>query len=433
MNQSLFLEFVQSWFPKLSNIVSKVNDKRKNTLTYLHKTMLRNEYSVDQKWESASVNTTYVAADVVSMDSELPLKRRDSLAAANGKLPKVGMKVRLGEEDINNINLMKAKGTNFAQVVAKMSADAVRCVTGVDERNEATFLRGLSEGITLVEDEDNVGVGIRVNYNYLDANKYGVAVKWGEAGFTPVSDIAHVLSKISDDQNDCTVIALSLAQYNLMRRSDEGRQLAANYASQVVLENSVLPVPTPAKFDEAFAAEYGGVKFLKINRTVTIEKDGKRKKIRPWNDNKIIFLPSEEVGALVYGTLAEETNPVTGVMYTKANEYVLVSKYSKNDPLQEYTSSQALCLPVIEGVDEIYQMDVTEAQAVDPTKEALDTDDTKVSVWDETYTKAEVIAALNEMGYKTSALIGDAKLIARINELSDEEEAKLKESLTPVS
>ena len=151
------------------------------------------------------------------------------------------------------------------------------------------------------------------------------------------------------------------------------------------------------------------------------------------NDNKIIFLPSEEVGALVYGTLAEETNPVTGVMYTKANEYVLVSKYSKNDPLQEYTSSQALCLPVIEGVDEIYQMDVTEAQAVDPTKEALDTDDTKVSVWDETYTKSEVIAALNEMGYKTSALIGDAKLIARINELSDEEEAKLKESLTPVS
>ena len=328
---------------------------------------------------------------------------------------------------------MKAKGTAFAQVISKMTNDAVSCVTGIDERNEATFLKGLSEGITLVEDEDNVGVGIRVNYNYLDANKYGVAVKWGEAGFTPVSDIAHVLSKISDDQNDCTVIALSLAQYNLMRRSDEGRQLAANYASQVVLENSVLPVPTPQKFDEAFAAEYGGVKFLKINRTVTIEKDGKRKKIRPWNDNKIVFLPSEEVGALVYGTLAEETNPVTGVVYTKANEYVLVSKYSKNDPLQEYTSSQALCLPVIEGVDEIYQMDVTEAQAVDPTKEALDADDTKVSVWDETYTKSEVIAALNEMGYKTSAFIGDAKLIARINELSDEEEAKLKESLTPVS
>ena len=143
MNQSLFLEFVQSWFPKLSNIVSKVNDKRKGTLTYLHKTMLRNEYSVDQKWESASVNTTYVAADVVSMDSELPLKRRDSLAAANGKLPKVGMKKRLGEEDINNINLMKAKGTAFAQVVAKMTNDAVSCVTGIDERNEATFLTGL--------------------------------------------------------------------------------------------------------------------------------------------------------------------------------------------------------------------------------------------------------------------------------------------------
>lgn len=431
MNESLFLEFVQSWFPKLSNVVYKVNEKRKDTLTYLHKSMLRKEYSVDQKWESASVNTTYVAADVVSMDSPLPLKRRDSLAASNGKLPKVGMKIRLGEEDINNINLMKAKGTNFVQVVAKMTNDAVRCVTGVDERNEAIFLKGLSEGITLVEDEDNVGTGIRVNYKYLDSNKYGVSAKWGETGFTPVSDIAHVLEKIAEDQNDCSVIALSLASYNLMRRSEEGKQLAANYASQVVLENSILPVPTPAKFEEAFAAEYGNVKFLKINRTVTIEKDGKRKKIRPWNDNKIIFLPSEEVGALVYGTLAEETNPVTGVIYTKANEYVLVSKYSKNDPLQEYTASQSLCLPVIEGVDEIYQMDITEAQAVDPTKEAADTNDTKISVWDETYIKADVIAALNDMGYKTSTKIGDAKLIERINELSDEEEDKLKESLNP--
>lgn len=431
MNESLFLEFVQSWFPKLSKIVYKVNEKRKNTLTYLHKTMLRKEYSVDQKWESASVNTTYVAADVVSTDSPLPLKRRDSLAASNGKLPKVGMKLYLSEEDINNINLMKAKGTNQAEIVAKMTNDAVRCATGVDERNEAIFLKGLSEGITLVEDEDNVGTGIRVNFKYLDQNKYGVAVKWGESGFTPVSDLAHVLEKITEDQNDCSVIAISLASYNLMRRSEEGRQLAANYAGQIVLENSILPVPTPAKFDEAFAAEYGGAKFLKINRTVTIEKDGKRKKIRPWNDKFVIFLPSEEVGALVYGTLAEETNPVSGVKYAKANEYTLISKYSKNDPLKEFTSSQALCLPVIEGVDEIYQMDITDAQGVDATKEAADTNDTKITVWGATYTKSDVISALNAMGYKTSSQIGDAKLILRINELSDKEETELKDSLNP--
>ena len=424
MNPSLFVEFVTKWFPSLAKIVDKVNGKRNGKLTYLHKEMLRQEYSADQKWESASVDTTYVAADVVAMDSELPLKKRDSIQAANGDLPKLGMKTRLNEKQINTINILKARAGSYGQIVQKLVNDAVKCVTGIDERNEAIFLQALSEGVTLVEDENNIGTGIRVDYKYLDSNKFGVAVKWGEEGFSPISDIKRVIDKA---EGDIAVIMLSKETYDLIRTSQEAKELAANYSGILVLENSKLPVPLPNTFDAAFTSETG-CKFKIVNRTVKIEKDGKVKNIKPWNTNKVIFLPTEDVGALVYGTLAEETNPVNGVNYSKANAYTLVSKYSKNDPLQEFTSSQALCLPVIENVDQIYQMDITEAQEV--ASDEVEGDAT-ITIWEQKYTKSLVIAALNAMNVRTSANIGDATLIEKINGLSDEQEKKLQGALTP--
>jgi len=427
MQPSLFVEFITKLFtrPSFEKLIEKVNEKRNGVLTYLHKEMLRQEYSADQKWESASVDTTFVAADVVAMDSELPLKKRDSLQAATGDLPKLGIKMRLGEKQLNNLNLLKARGNKEAQIVQKMTNDAVKCVTGIDERNEAVFLQGLSEGITLVDDEDNIGTGIRVDFKYPDKNKFGVIKRWRGKDIRPISDIMRVIKAASDDNNTVSTVMMSKEAYDLMIQSNEAKELAANYSGILVLENSILPTPLPPLFDAAFSSRTG-CKIKIVDRVVKIEKDGKVKNIKPWNTNKVIFLPSEQVGALVYGTLAEETNPVNGVNYTKANPYVLVSKYSKNDPLQEFTSAQALCLPIIENVDQIFQMDITEALKMDSAE--IEGDAT-ITLWETVYQKADVIAALNAMEIKTGSGISDANLIKKVNTLSDEQKAKLKEAL----
>lgn len=428
MNESLFIEVLAKYLPSLKTIVEKINGKSKQAVS-LFKTMLRKEYSADMKWESSSINSSIVAADVVAMDSELPLKKRDALSHANGDLPKLGMKLSLGEKQISNIEIMKARGVDTANIVSKLLNDAVRCTNGVDERLEAIFLSGLSDGVALVPDADNVGVGIRVDYGYLAKNKFGATIKWGNTGYTPISDIKRVLKVVSDNSDVTTAIALSRETYDLIRNSQEGRELAANYAGMVVLTNSVLPVPTPKRFDEAFADETG-CKFLVIDRTVRIEKNGVQKSIKPWNTNSVVFLPSEEVGKLVYGTLAEETHPVDGVKYSKVNRYTLISKYSKNDPLREFTSSQAIVLPVIENVDQIYLLDISEAQELDVTAEAADATDVKITVWETELVKADVIAAMNAMGVKTNANIGDATLLAKINGLSEEQEKALKTALS---
>lgn len=358
MTESLFSEYVKKFLPKLQKLIELVNGK-KNPPTYLHKTMLRKEYSADGKWESASVDSSYVSADMVSMDSPLPPKSRDSVGRSNGILPKIGMKRVLSETQINAINVMKAQGGTVTAIANKLASDALACSAGIDERNEANFLSGLSNGMVVVGDAENTGVGLRIDFNYLDANKFGVKV----SGAIAEEDITRVLSKADADGNTITHIALALSTYNEIRQTAWAKELVANYRGISYSSAANLPVPTATTFDEAFSDNFNGIKFLKIDRSVIAEKNGKRTPYKPWNANSLIFLTSEEVGALVWGTLAEKSNPVQGVLYTTVDDYKLIAKYSKTDPLQEFTSGQALVLPVIENVDQIYMLDKSTVQA----------------------------------------------------------------------
>jgi len=428
MVQSQFVEYIRKIFPRLQNVVDTVNGKRNgdNKRTYLHKSMLRKVYSADQKWSNAAVNTTYVAADMVSMNSPLPIKSRDAIAHANGSLPKIGMKKIMFESDINAVNIMKAQGAEWTNIANKLTSDPIACSVGIDEQNEANFLTGLSDGIVAVEDENNTGTALRIKFGYLPENCFGVETQ----NELTLDDIKRVLAYADNNGDTIVTIAIALSTYNKLRQTQGAKELVANYRGQTFDSNTKLPVPTASLFDEAFADDNNGVGFLKIDRSIISEKNGKRKPYKPWNPNKLIFLTTEEVGALVWGTLAEKTNPVEGVVYSTVDEYKLISRYRTTEPFTETTSGQALVLPVIENVDQIYSLDISEAQAVDTSAENSDSTDVKITIWGNTYKKPEFVKEFNKItGKNLASTIADDKLIAAVNRLNDFDEAKLKSAV----
>lgn len=428
MVQSQFVEYIRKIFPRLQNVVDTVNGKRNgdNKRTYLHKSMLRKVYSADQKWSNAAVNTTYVAADMVSMNSPLPIKSRDAIAHANGSLPKIGMKKIMFESDINAVNIMKAQGAEWTNIANKLTSDPIACSVGIDEQNEANFLTGLSDGIVAVEDENNTGTALRIKFGYLPENCFGVETQ----NELTLDDIKRVLAYADNNGDTIVTIAIALSTYNKLRQTQGAKELVANYRGQTFDSNTKLPVPTASLFDEAFADDNNRVGFLKIDRSIISEKNGKRKPYKPWNPNKLIFLTTEEVGALVWGTLAEKTNPVEGVVYSTVDEYKLISRYRTTEPFTETTSGQALVLPVIENVDQIYSLDISEAQAVDTSAENSDSTDVKITIWGNTYKKPEFVKEFNKItGKNLASTIADDKLIAAVNRLNDFDEAKLKSAV----
>ena len=428
MVQSQFVEYIRKIFPRLQNVVDTVNGKRngEQKRTYLHKTMLRKVYSADQKWSNAAVNTTYVAADMVSMNSPLPIKSRDAIAHANGSLPKIGMKKIMFESDINAVNIMKAQGAEWTNIANKLTSDPIACSVGIDEQNEANFLTGLSNGIVAVEDENNTGTALRINFGYLPENCFGVETQ----NELTLDDIKRVLANADNNGDTIITIAIALSTYNKLRQTQGAKELVANYRGQTFDSSTKLPVPTASLFDEAFADDNNGVRFLKIDRSFISEKNGKRKPYKPWNPNKLIFLTTEEVGALVWGTLAEKTNPVEGVVYSTVDKYKLISRYRTTEPFTETTSGQALVLSVIENVDQIYSLDISEAQAVDSSAESSDSTDVKITIWGNAYKKPEFVKEFNKItGKNLASTIADDKLIAAVNRLNDFDEAKLKSAV----
>lgn len=330
------------------------------------------------------------------------------------------------ESDINAVNIMKAQGAEWTNIANKLTSDPIACSVGIDEQNEANFLTGLSNGIVAVEDENNTGTALRINFGYLPENCFGVETQ----NELTLDDIKRVLANADNNGDTIITIAIALSTYNKLRQTQGAKELVANYRGQTFDSSTKLPVPTASLFDEAFADDNNGVRFLKIDRSIISEKNGKRKPYKPWNPNKLIFLTTEEVGALVWGTLAEKTNPVEGVVYSTVDEYKLISRYRTTEPFTETTSGQALVLSVIENVDQIYSLDISEAQAVDSSAESSDSTDVKITIWGNAYKKPEFVKEFNKItGKNLASTIADDKLIAAVNRLNDFDEAKLKSAV----
>lgn len=424
MNPSLFIEVIEKYFRLVvGKITEKINGK-KTEEQLLHKTMLTEEYSADLTWGATELNTSIVAADVVAMDSSLPLKRRDKISNATGAIPKIGIKFRKGEKDISDINVMRARGADENTVVAKIFQDAPKAIKGVDVRKEIMFLQGLSTGETLVPDEENVGTGIRVTYGYKEENIFHAKNgAWGEDSATPQDDVQQLFDKAQEDGNTITLVMLSKKYFNLYRHSTQGKLLAANYRNQVVTDVANLSVPSRETMLEALADEYGAT-FRIVDSTFRIEKpDGSRVAVKPWEEANVVGLPSENIGRLVYGTLAEETNPVAGVVYEKSGTHILVSKYSKNDPLQEFTTAQALAIPVIDGADSIYILHADSAArlTVEPTEVSFTASAQTKSVGVHYDGDTDDLSASSSVDWATVTLAADK---VRIKVVANETEAE---------
>ena len=413
METSLFVQFAAFFKAIAKDIVERVNGK-KTPLTYLHKEMLTQELSTDLKWQTLNVDGSVVSADVVSMDSALPLKKRDSFGTASGDIPKLGMKLSLNEKTMSDIDVLQARNVETKTLVGKIFADTPKVMLGIYEKLEFMFLQALSTGVTLVDDDTNVGTGIRVDFGYLDGNKFGAVKPWSDSTSKPIDDIKRVIKYAKTKGDTPTVLMMDEATFDSLASNQQTRE---QYAFSQNFVGTQIPVPDLEQVNAMMQKRYK-LTIIIVDRTVVTERDGVRTIQTPWAANKIVFLESTKVGKLVYGILAEETRQNKAVMYEKADNFILLKKWHSPEPFAEFTSSQALALPVINNVSSIYLLDAEEATLdVEVEGDANFTYKTVVK------TKVAVIAALKLAEPKTKLTVAstDAKIQDAINALSNEQ------------
>lgn len=350
----MYFEYADKFFPQLVlSIVEKLNDSSR-PLTYLYRDLLRRQYSADGKWASILAKYTQVAADVVALDSELPLKARDTVENISGEIPKLGLKRYLTEKDIKDINAMIASGQPINRVVERIFQDLPWAIQAIYERIEDIFLSELSTGIGLSTRSN--GTGVRIDVKYKKENQfYAKVAQWAANPdtATPVEDIQAVYDKAEEDGNVISDLYLDDFAIRALGKCDEFKE---KYAFISGFTGDKIPNLNFNKLEAVFEDEWNTT-LHRVHRKVRTELNGNQATHSPWAQGRLVFVCDAVVGDLVWTDVMEMTRPVAGVVYQTADEFILASQYAKNDPYREFTSSQAMVVPIINSVDRIYTLD----------------------------------------------------------------------------
>lgn len=369
MEPSLFIDLVEKYFPGLVlSTTETINgvDAATNSKPYYFMRFLGRKFSLSGRWEALSYSGSRVMADVIAMDSSIPLKKRPALSAAAGEIPKLGMEMALNETDLTNLQMMASSSiVDEDQLLEILLSDTVACIVGQYERIEHMFLEGLSSGAVVVAkgpnaetSAGNVGTEIRLDFQYPAENQADAAIPWGQAGYTPVTDLANLTQKASTTNRPIRTFLMDRASADLLLASDEAKDL---YAQANNIIQGVTFAPSEEQFNAAARSRFG-FDIEVIVRTTQYQIDGVDYNVQPWTKGQVIGINNERLGDLVWSFLAEMNAPVAGVVYQRADQFILASKYRVNRPsLAEFTSSQSRAVPVIADVKQIYKLDTKAA------------------------------------------------------------------------
>lgn len=321
-------------------------NKGKYTFTEL----LDFEYSVSGIWKSQNAKFKNIMADVVSLDSPLPIKDRGSIASAMGEIPKIGASYILKETQLKEIEIMQAQGME-ERVYKRVLENAVAGLRGVYERLEAMFLEGVSTGFAGCPDMDNPGNLIRFNYGFEDSHRAGVKKLWNNPEeMTPISDIADFITSIDNSNVKVAymdrTLALKLVQSKQMR--EIGSLMAPPIIGLEELKNRFLTL--------------WGISLVIIDKKVVSQKSGKNKTLKPFDQNAIVFTKEGKLGTCFYTNLAEMSEPLPEVGYALADDYIMVAQQRTSNPLTETARAEAMAVPILDCAADTYILDTSKLQ-----------------------------------------------------------------------
>lgn len=417
----LIQDLVRTYFKADTKYKYDTINGSKEEPKYLHTEMLDEEYSDDMTYESISGKFNRVTADVVSLGSPAPLKTRGSISSASGKIPKLSMKFVLEEEEMSTIiNLMNKKDRR-KELIKKIFADSENVIFGIKEKVEQAHLLGFSGGITVIPDEQNVGTGIRINYNIPEENQMNAELNWSDPNSKPIDDIKRVLKSARFKGEHPNTIWMD--GYTLDKLLNNG-QVKQQFAFNMNFVGTNVPILDEEQV-RAVLKRSVKLNLRVIERSFRHEKDGKITTSEGWTPNMVVFSSGTKVGSLVYSKLAETTFRQKQVSYAEPNNYILVKKDGTTDPVSMRTAGEALVIPVLQDVNSLFYLD-SEGAADDEQQEGDDNFDYN----GDTYTLVAVKAALMKVDgrFKLDALT-DEQLLAKINTLNEEQLAIFEKNL----
>ena len=413
--ESLYKEFLADKYkPTVDSLVRLINGEEGDR-TYLQDELLTPKLAVTGTFEAVTSDNTYVMADFVALDSEIPLKRRDSLGKVTGKLVKSGMALPLNESQMQDIDTMMSIGADEQDIVDAVMEDTTRCIRGHKELMECALLEEFSTGVCEIEDTETAGIAVRINVGYLDENKFSPQVLWSDTEHSkPLDDFEKVIDAAASKKRDLNYVWMDKVAWRNFRDSKQVREYVAGRDKKVYvagLNSDSLPKSSLADINAILKEdELYGVEIRLIDFKAVCEINGQRTTVVPWKNGMVVFTRSNKIGKLWHAKVAEANHRDASTTYIELDNNVLLSKYRTSKPtLKEWTQIQARTVPVIDGAEGIYQLDTT--ATITDTSE-----DNKITIGETEHKKSDILTAIAAVtGVTLPANTTDAAVVQLFN------------------
>lgn len=304
-----------------------------------------------------------VAADIVAYNASAPEKTRRVIDKLTGTIPPIRMKKRMTETDLNLYNQLKAMASPDQNALLNLVfGDIDACVEGVNARLEWMTLKALSKGEIILSKDVNAGIitESKIDFQVSASHKNGAATVWSASvsTTTPITDIEAIYNKARLEGVTLSLVLMDRTAFGQLRNSTETQNFVRPYTLAGLTK--VVRAPSLSVVNEALK-DNGLPQIVIIDQSITVEtEDHVQTTANPWNTGYISFLPQQTVGNMLYGPIAEETNPPKQVTQTKVGP-ILISKYSSVDPVEEFTKGELNAFPQWASVDQCWMMNVLNA------------------------------------------------------------------------
>lgn len=315
-----------------------------------------------------------VAADVVAYDVSAPLKTRRTVSKLSGEIPSIRMKKKMTEMDLNTYNILKAQARpEQTALLDLVFGDIDDCVDGANARLEWIIFQALSKGqitLSMITNAAGVITEEAIDFGLPLANKkavVGAANTYWEianaATSKPITDIEAVMEAASDLGVSPRYMLMNRSKWLAFRISDQIKDFVIPFALYGGLKKQ--RAPTLEVANDALRSE-GYPEIMIINTRISYEDAGHNiTSVDPWLDSAgadryVTFLEDLKCGDLLYGPIAEETNPPKQVVQAKKGP-ILISKWSDVDPVAEYTKSELNAFPSWPTIDRVLSLDTENA------------------------------------------------------------------------
>lgn len=310
------------------------------------------------KWETlVGEKGAPVIADVISFDSSAPEKTREVISKMSGDIPKTAVKRGMNESDYNEYRQLERDAQGDADQLELLNLgfkDQDFVYNAVRGRMEWWAMQYMSRAGFNLSAKNNNGIVTTefVGCGMPDKNKKKSSKDWANAATADgLQDIDDVVVGAAAEGINLRYVVMLTTDFTLLKKQKSTIEKIKGWINQT----SKITI-TKKLINEYLADQENPVQIVTINPALRIEDASHcRKTICPWVKHRVCFLEDLNVGNIQHGPImAENSEALKKKAIMVKKDFILVTKFSTEEPFKEYTKAEANAIPVVNDPDAVY-------------------------------------------------------------------------------